>query len=144
MIDSSVVYKATQLKKKMDAAYIVFKKNPTIENSTTWTAATRVFNNYCVSVISGLIEDETSGKHEDILNNPAKYQYCKKCNAEILRLVDANNYIASIDFVEDFPGWCYNCLVEYCTTHDCAACDITSSYASCPFAEIKNLHLQEN
>ncbi len=142
MIDSSVVYKATKLKKKMDAAYTVFKKNPTIENSTTWTAATRTFNNYCVSVINGLIEDETSNKHEDILNNPEKYQYCKTCNAEILRLVDANNYIASIDFVEDFPGWCYNCLVKYCTAHDCEGCAITPRPFNCPFADIKNLHMQ--
>ena len=145
MIDITVVDKAVQLKKEMDAAYLVFKKTPSVEASARWTAATRAYNDYCVKTISKLVDEriEDVNHLEDIINNFDKYSKCETCGAEILFRVNGDKFVASSDYVEGFPGWCYPCLVEYCTTHDCKRCDVTSDHSSCKFAEVKKLHVQE-
>lgn len=144
MINTQVINTAKDLKNKMDAAYTVFKKNPTIENSTTWTNTVRIFNSYCVKAITDLIEDKPSNK-EDIIKNFDKYSKCKCCNTELLYIADKDrdNYVASLEFMENFPGWCYSCLVEHCLKTDCNNCTIANpSNVNCSFLEIKNLHTQ--
>lgn len=142
MIDILVLNNARKLKKEMDAAYKVFKKTPTFENANLWTAKVREYNDFCVKAIETLIsEDDAANKKEEILANVDKYKKCNQCEAELLYLTSEDNYVASSDFVEDFPGWCYPCLVEYCTTHECEGCTVTKRPFNCSFAEIKKLNM---
>ena len=144
MIDITVVDRAVQLKKELDAAYLVFKKAPTIENSAAWMTATRAYNDYCISIMTGLVDDriEQLTYREDIVANFDKYKKCNHCGAELLYPTTGDKFVASSDFVEGFPGWCYPCLVEYCTTHECEGCTVNTRLA-CPFKEVKKLHTAE-
>ena len=139
MIDSTVLYTATKLKKEMDAAYIVFRKDPTVERAALWTTATTLFNDFCVKTINSLIEDDTD-KRAEILANIDEYKICKQCGAEVLYLIDDKNFVTNINFVEDFPGWCFDCLVKHCTKTECKDCTVSKNTANCPFAEVKRLH----
>jgi hypothetical protein len=88
-------------------------------------------------------EDGTSSK-PDILANFDRYKTCTQCGVQMLYLANKDNYVATSDFVEEFQGICYNCLVEHCTTHDCTGCSYNPRlYAdSCPFREVKNFYLE--
>lgn len=145
MIDKAVIDKAAQYKREADAAYTVFKKDPSLGNATTWTNASRVFSDYCVKVITDLIrlQTNTNVKPNDILENIEEYKTCRICGAELLFPTYNDSYIASSDFVEAFPGICYNCLVSHCVETDCAACDLVDNPAKCSFVEVKKLHMQE-
>lgn len=145
MIDNITVDKATQLKNTMDAAYLVFKKTPTFENANIWTAATRAYNDFCITTITNLVkaQEDESNIHEDIIANTEKYKTCKQCGAELLYLTSDNNYIASSAFLENFPGWCYSCLVDYCATHECEGCTVTSRPFKCSFLEVKKFYTQD-
>lgn len=145
MIDKAVIEKAAQYKREADAAYTVFKKDPSLTNATTWTNTSRVFSDYCVKVVTDLIElqTDTPVKPDDILTNIDKYKTCSCCGSELL-FPTGDSYITSSDFVEDFPGWCYTCLVEHCTECDCEACAVVTDPTKCSFKEIKKLHLQED
>lgn len=146
MIDIAVVVRAAKLKKEMDAAYLVFKKNPTPSNALLWSTATRQYNEYCVKVMTSLIEQyvTTSPDTEDIMENFEKYSTCKTCNAELLFPTLDDHYVASSDFIEAFPGWCYSCLLEHCTTHECDSCTVAKYPEHCSFKEVKDLHVQQN
>ena len=147
MIDATVLNTAKKLKKEMDAAYAVFRKEPTMENASGWNATTKAFNNFCIQTIKDLIEaeEDSTDKTEEILANIEEYQKCTQCDAELLYSTSANSFVASSDFVEDFPGWCYPCLVEHCIATDCESCDITSQPSElCSFKEIKKIHMQNN
>lgn len=144
MIDVSVIDKAAKLKKEMDAAYLIFKKTPTIENSATWTTTTRIYNDYCIQTITSLVNERigASDRLEDITKNFDKYRKCEQCETELLFPVKGDEFIASSDFVEGFPGWCYSCLLEYCKTHECDSCTVNKNLYGCSFAEVKKLHIQ--
>lgn len=131
---------AKQLKKESEAAYLVFKKTPTLENANTWTTKVRAYNDFCVKAIESMIRDnDAANKKEEILANVEKYKKCEQCGAELLYLTAEDNYIASSDFIEDFPGWCYPCLVEHCLNHDCSTCTVVAEPAKCSFVEVKKL-----
>lgn len=142
MIDATVLYNAENLKKTMDAAYLVFKKRPTLDNATTWSTATRAYNDFCIKTITDLLSKEDSDKKAEILANIDKYKECKNCGKELVYVVGTDNIVTSIDFAEDFPGWCYECLVDYCTSHNCEGCTVSTRPLTCSFAEIKKLHEQ--
>lgn len=144
MIDITVVDNAVKLKREADAAYLVFKKEPTIENSARWTSANRAYTDFCVGVITELVKERIDSitQAEDIIANFDKYSKCKVCGSEILYRTDDEGFIASSDYVEGFPGWCYPCLVEHCTKQDCRTCSISKNYQTCKFAEVKHLLAQ--
>lgn len=142
MIDTTTRLEARQLKKEKDAAYLVFKKHPSVENANIWSAASRAYDDFCIKTITDLITDEDSSK-EEVLANFDKYKTCKTCGTELLYLSGVNNYVAGVNFVEDFPGWCYDCLVEYCTSHKCEGCTVSSRPLNCSFAEVKKLKEKE-
>lgn len=141
MIDSNTLVTAKDLKATSDAAYLVFKKNPSVANANGWATANRAFTDFCINTIEALIEEDAD-KTADILANPDKYKKCSQCNSEILYLTSNDNYVASSDFIEDFPGWCYPCLVKHCTTHECESCEVPEDYRTCSFKEAKNLLMQ--
>ena len=140
MIDIMVINKAVKLKKEMDAAYLVFKKEPTVENSAKWTSSTRAYNDYCISTITKLVNEQIDSMTyvEDIIANFDKYSKCDKCGAELLFRTAEDKFVASSDFVESFPGWCYPCLVEHCANTKCEDCTVNTK-PTCPFAEVKKL-----
>lgn len=144
MIDMTKVVIAERFKKARDAAYVVFRKTPSTSNATKWTAASRNFTDFCVNTMTDLIKEkqEGTGSKPDILANFDTYKTCKQCGTQVLYLANKDNYVATSDFVEEFPGWCYNCLVEHCTTHECAGCTVTSRPLNCPFLEVKNFYLE--
>ena len=138
-IDSSTLKTAKELKAALDAAYLVFKKQPVIDNASRWTAAQHAYNDFCVNLVTKLIEpDDIEDMTEEILTNIDEYKTCKQCNAELLFPTSNTGYLASSDFIAEFPGWCYPCLTEYCATHECGACDITNPL-TCTFKEVKKL-----
>lgn len=141
MIDNTTLKVAKQLKDKKDAAYSVFKRRPTTDHSAAYTLALKAFNDFCVSTIEDLIKDtNTADKQAEILANLEDYRVCKQCGTELLYAAE-DRYIASSDFLEDFPGWCYTCLSEHCTTTDCESCTV-ADHATCSFIEIKKLNEQ--
>jgi hypothetical protein len=139
-----IKHKYFQLKKKRDAAYTVFKKTPTVENASKHTIAAQAFTNFCIETMAALVEDTGDpDKREEILANIEDYKTCKQCGSEVLYQVDNRGYIASSDFLEDFPGWCYTCLVEHCCAQDCSTCTLVADPSKCSFKEVKNSYLQE-
>ena len=149
IIDEATVNEYKRLKKEMEAAYTVFKHSPTGSNASSYTRATQAFTSFCVDTMKSLIALSEDNKQDTILENFDDYKVCKQpgCNAELLYKVNDDHYIASSEFVEDFPGWCYSCLLEYCTTHECnATCErckeLKIQPAACSFREIKNLNMQ--
>lgn len=144
MIDITVVDHAVKLKKEADATYLVFKNEPTIENSTHWISANRAYEDYCVSTMTKLVNERinTITAAEDIATNFNKYSKCASCGSEILYKTDDEGFIASSDFVEEFPGWCYPCLVAHCTNHNCETCSIVKDHLTCKFTEVKKLLTQ--
>lgn len=142
MLSSELLDKYNQLKQKKDAAYTVFKKNPTVINSSRYTTAAQLFTAFCVETMGVLAgESPSDDKQEEILANIADYRLCKHCNAELLYQVDDKHFIESSKFVKDFPGWCYSCLVDYCCEHQCEYCGLTEDPENCSYKEIKNIYL---
>ena len=141
MIDITVVDHAVKLKREAEAAYLVFKKEPTIENSARWISANRAYEDYCVSTMTKLVNERIDAitTAEDIAANFDKYSKCTSCGSEILYRTDDEGFIASSDFVEGFPGWCYHCLVEHCTKQNCETCSIVKDHLTCKFTEVKKL-----
>lgn len=142
MIDSNVLIAASKLKKAMDATYVVFRKEPSVEHATLWTAATTKFNDYCANTIKGLIEKDSEDRREEILANFEEYRICKQCGAKVLYRIDDNHFVEATDFVEDFPGWCYSCLVDHCINTGCAKCEVAANNSSCSFKYIKDIYVK--
>jgi hypothetical protein len=136
MIDSNTLVTAKDLKAASDAAYLVFKKNPSVANAGGWATANRAFTDFCVKTIEALIDENTS---VDVTLDIEKYRTCKQCGSELLFFTDANKYIASSDFLEDFPGWCYTCLAKHCSKCACEVCNIPEDHTVCSFASVKKL-----
>jgi hypothetical protein len=143
MIDSSQLDVAKKLKKKMDAAYKVLKKAPTADSVTTYTLAVRAYNDFCTKTITDLLDAEAVDKTAEVLANLEKYKTCKHCDEDLIFLTTDTNYIASSEFLEDFPGWCFTCLLEHCLAHDCEGCTVSTRPSNCSFLEIKKLHQQD-
>lgn len=142
MIDNTVLKVAKQLKDKKDAAYSVFRRRPTTDHSAAYTMASKAFTDFCISTIEDLIQDTpVADKQSEILANLEDYRVCKHCGCELLYATE-DKYIASSDFLEDFPGWCYTCLSEHCAATNCEACKVADP-ATCSFVEIKKLNEQE-
>ncbi len=144
MIDPTILSRAAELKKTADAAYKVFKAKPSIENASTWTNANRAFNEFCVTLIKDLIEEDETVKKEEILSRIDEYKKCDTCGAEVLHQLGDVTFITNINFLEDFPGWCFDCLLTHCTSTDCEGCEVNpkSSAHNCPFSEVKRLYLE--
>lgn len=107
MIDITVVDHAVKLKREAKAAYLVFKKEPTIENSAYWICANRAYVDYCVSTMTKLVNKriDTITIAEDNAANFDKYSKCTPCGSEIFFGTDDEDFITSSDFIEGFPGW---------------------------------------
>lgn len=134
-----------QLKSEMEAAYAVFKHNPTVNNASSYTAATQAFTNFCISSMASMANlQEPEDKHDEILNNIDDYETCKQCDAKILYKVDNDHFVESSEFLADFPGWCYNCLVEHCKSTDCVACAVSEDPSTCSFKAVKDLLMNNN
>ena len=142
MIDQTTLLKASELKKTMDAAYTVFKKRPTPEAAATWTAATKEYTNYCTSIITDLVQEEDEDKKAEILFHFNEYKTCNTCGLELLHKVTDDTYIEHNEFLKYFPGWCYSCLLDYCTSNECEGCTVTKYPDNCPFDKIKKLHMK--
>ena len=140
-LDQSLLDTAKNLKKKADAAYKVLKKTLTTENASIYTASVRAYSDYCNKLVDSLIAEDVVDKTTEILQNIGEYETCKQCESKLIFLTSTNNYVASSDFLEDFPGWCYTCLLEHnCLVTDCASCQVSKNPATCSFREIKELH----
>ena len=142
-LSTDIIDNYFKYKNKMNAAYTVFKKNPSIVNAAKHTEATNEFNTFCTQTLAVLVGDvspEGSDKKLEILANFDDYKTCKQCNHELLFSVSNNHYIASGDFLEDFPGWCYTCLVEHCQSTDCETCAVSKDTNACSFKGIKEAY----
>jgi hypothetical protein len=139
MIDTTLLAEAKKLKKAADAAYAVFKKNPSVGNSSAWSLAARAYNDYCVKLIDELVKDEDADKTAEILEHFDDYKSCKTCGADLLYPVN-DSFIASSDFLEAFPGWCRDCLVKHCCDTECETCTVTTDHLNCAFTEMKKIY----
>ena len=141
MLTQDILDKYNSLKQKKDAAYLVFKKEPSVINATRHSVATQAFTSFCLETMESLAGTSDDDNNKDaILADIEKYRTCKQCNREILYSVLDDRYVESSDFVPDFPGWCHNCLVDYCCEHTCEACQLTDDYQNCSYKEIKNIY----
>lgn len=142
MLSSELLDKYNQLKKKRDAAYTVFKKTPTIANTSRYTTASQIFTAFCVETMRTLAgETSSDNDQEEILANIANYRSCKQCNTELLYQVDDEHFIESSEFVKNFPGWCHSCLISYCCSHQCEYCGLSADPANCSYKEIRSIYL---
>lgn len=142
MLSSNILYKYKQLKEKMDAAYTVFRKDPTVTNASRHTTAAQAFTNFCVDTMAELAGSGNEDQNRDdlILSNIDNYKTCKKCGSELLYLVSEDRFIGSSEFVPEFPGWCHTCLIEHCLRTECTECTVAATPASCSYKEIKNIY----
>ena len=131
-----------QLKREMDAAYIVFKKEPSMVNATRHATAAQKFNSFCIEAMAELADEEPTfiEDTEHILENFDDYKSCKKCGVELLFRVDDKHYIKHLNFVPGFPGYCYACLVKRCCSIDCNRCTLVDDPSTCSFKEVKNIY----
>ena len=145
MLDSNTLSTYTLLKNKMDAAYRLLKKDPSIISANRHTAAAQAFNSFCVDTVKAMAEgnQSDSDKQQEILNNIDNYKTCKQCGSEVLYEVDDGHFIESSDFEPNFPGWCHTCLVEHCCSTNCLGCDLVSDHTTCSFKEMKNFYMNE-
>ena len=143
MLDSNTLSIYKQLKNKMDAAYKVFKKDPSVANASRHTAAAQAFTTFCIDTMATLVGDVEVDHREDILANIEQYLTCTRCGEELLFQLDEDDYIESGLFVPEFPGWCYSCLVKHCVARDCESCTLTSTPDTCSYREIKNIYKAE-
>lgn len=140
-------YKYRQLKKKMEAAYRVFKQEPSITNASRHSSTVQAFNTFCIETMAALAEDQgTEDNQEYILEHFDDYKTCKQCGAELLYLVDTDYFINSSLFVPDFPGWCYSCLKQHCIDTNCSRCQLVSesNRSNCPNKELQNIYLNKD
>lgn len=143
-ISNATIDTAIQLKKELDAAYTVFKKKPTKANTSNWAITNQAFTDFCVKTVSDLIAEQTGGqtdKHEEILANLDKYKTCRTCGVQVLYPVTDTQYLTSDEFLQDFPGMCYSCLVKHCVSTECEECAV-SAQPNCSFYEVKKLYLK--
>ena len=142
MLTQEILDRYKELKRKKDAAYLVFKKEPTMINATKHAGATQAFTSFCIETMEALAgEEDNNNEQEDILANIEKYKTCKQCEREVLYQVDAGHFIRSSEFVEDFPGWCHSCLIDHCREVECQYCSLIEDYENCPYKEIKNIYM---
>lgn len=125
----------------MDAAYTVFKKEPSSVNAARHYTATQAFTSFCVESMKALADDLPVDNTEHILANMDTYKACKQCSTELLYPISENQYVEKSDFVPDFPGWCHTCLVEHCKYTECGKCTLTEDPGSCAYKEIKNIYI---
>ena len=165
MLGTDILNNYTQLKNKMDASYILLRKDPSIINVTRHTTATQAFNAFCVDTMKELtgVHQESSNKQAEILQDlntnstetgtTSRYLTCKStsCGGQqlIFPLGEPGRYtgfIESMDFVPEFPGWCHRCLVEHCNNMDtCENCTIPEelgfgTFEQCPYKEVRMLY----
>ena len=142
ILPDNVITKYLQLKKTSDAAFTIFRKDPSVENATRHIEASNILKAYCVNAFEALVSEtpeEDPVSNDEILANIDTYKTCTHCGSELLYLTDEDSYIASSDFLPDFPGWCYPCLTAHCSTQDCEACTIAKDPSTCSFRGIKEI-----
>lgn len=139
---ADIIATAKQLKKEMDAAYKVLKKTPNTENTHLWTTAMRAYHDFCIKTITDIVDvaNAESAKKEEVLSKIEEYKTCKQCGKTLIYLHDKENYVASLDLVEYFPGWCMDCLLAHCEKTDCKKCTVSPDHEKCTFYEVKKLH----
>jgi len=130
-----------ELKELTEAAYLVFKKLPNPENASRYSSLKLQLQELCVEIVEDMMKEQfpEKDKKDTILNNIEEYRFCKTCDSEILYQVSPEEYIASSDFVEDFPGWCYDCLLTHCSETKCEECMVSKDPTSCSFRKIKEI-----
>ena len=147
LVTTDVINNYYEVKNKMDAAYTLFRKDPSVVNAAKHTEATNNYRTFCVDTLAALVGDLPKDKDsikQDIIANIDEYKTCKQCGRDLLYPVSSSSYIASSDFVEEFPGWCHECLVDHCLATDCPDCTLTEDPATCPFLAIKQVYQTED
>lgn len=135
------LYNYLSLKKQVEAAYMILKHDPSVEAATKYSTLKLQLQELCVKIVdeeASKLESEKN-TYEDIINNIEEYKTCKVCGSEVLYQLTDGKFIASGDFVEAFPGWCYCCLLEHCSGTECENCDIVEDHVSCSFKSVKKI-----
>ena len=140
MLTQDLLDKYNSLKQKKDAAYLVFKKEPSLINATRHSVATQAYTSFCIETMEFLAEETPADNKDEILASIERYKTCQQCGREVLYAVSDKHFIESSEFVPAFPGWCHTCLVDYCCDHECQFCTLTEDYESCSYKEIKNIY----
>lgn len=140
LLNEELLNKYNEFKQKKEAAYIVFKKEPSAVNASRHAVAVQRFNNFCQEAMEIVAGKPAPDYSEDILADIERYRTCKKCGAEIIYQIDEGRFIESSDFVPDFPGWCYTCLTEHCCEQDCSTCTLVTDPSACSYKEIKKIY----
>ena len=144
MLDMQTLLDYKNLKAQKDAAYDVFKREPNLVNATRHSTATQAFTSFCVETMAKLAGDQPEDHEDEILLNIEKYKTCDHCSCELLYPVSDKRYIASSDFIPEFPGWCFTCLVEHCLDTGCEQCTVAANPATCSFKETKKIYAEED
>lgn len=141
-VSPEIISKYFTLKDKLDAAYLVFRRQPSLENATKHTNAMQEFRNYCVNTLAALVGDTSNeaAENDKILTNFEDYETCKQCDTKVIFKTSEDQFIKSKDFLVDFPGWCYNCLVVHCCNTDCETCSVAKDPSKCSFKAVKNTY----
>ncbi len=130
------------LKEQVDAAYSVFKKHPSPDNATQYSSVKLQYQKMCEKFVTDQLNEQAAeeDRKNTILENIEDYRVCKTCGSELLYQTSEKDYVASSDFIEDFPGWCMDCLTKHCLTTDCEACTVAKNPEACSFKNIKKIY----
>lgn len=143
LMDKETIAKYKQLKREMDAAYRIFRKSPTLENATRHTTASQAFTSFCVETMKTLTSYLEEDFNQKILEDFETYRVCRCCNTELLFKITDDRFVASSSFVPEFPGICFDCLVEHCCTNGCSFCAMVEDPSTCPFKEVRKVYLNK-
>ena len=85
---------------------------------------------------------KTSKDPQDPLELSVEEDYikCKTCGSTLLVDIGDGRYIGSSDFMEEFPGWCLPCILEFVDTHcrtegSCKTCSVHMDSDTCIFRD---------
>jgi hypothetical protein len=129
------------LRQKTDAAYLVLKHEPSSVNVTRHAALAQELSKYSVETMAAISAYEPPQLNKAAaLENLETYGTCSTCEKPLLYDMENEELVVTQDFVPGFPGWCYQCLVTHCTTHDCEYCELVADADTCSFKEVKYIH----
>ena len=145
---NNLIKKYKQLKLRMDAAYDVFRRVPSQAAAVRYHTNTHTFKTFCTEAMQQFADESPSSglDKETILANFDSYRICNSCLKELLFRTQSDDFVATLDFIQEFPGSCFTCQVDYCVEQDCVTCSENpeSEPDKCPFKEIKNIYLNDN
>lgn len=138
VLDDNIIKKFNEHIGHLDSMYDLYLNEPNELNYTRHKQSAEAFTRFCVNTMINLVEQSNrSSKKSQIPFED--YLTCKTCGAALLVSTEGG-YIGSSDFMEEYPGWCLPCILEFIDTHcktegSCKTCSVHTDSEACIFKD---------